>query len=246
MQTPSSLPLKAAIVFGGSRGIGAAIARRLAREGHAVALTYVSRPDKAADVVATIEAAGGTALAIQADSTDPQAIEAAVERAVERFGALQVAVINAGVYRGSPLEQFPLEMLDQMLAVNVRGVFLAIQSSVKRMRDGGRVITIGSNTAVRSGTVGGSVYAMGKSAVATLARELALDLAPRRITINNVQPGPIETDITADFLDYVRQRSPLQRVGQPEEVAALVAYLAGSEASYMTGASLTLDGGWVV
>lgn len=246
MQTPSSLPQKTALVFGGSRGIGAAIARRLAREGHAVALTYVSRPDKAAEVVEAIEAEGGTALAIQADSADAQAIETAVERAVQRFGALNVAVINAGVYRGSPLEQLPLEMLDQMLAVNVRGVFLAIQSSVKRMRDDGRVITIGSNTATRSGTVGGSVYAMTKSAVATLARELALDLAPRRITVNNVQPGPIETDITADFLDYARQRSPLQRVGQPEEVAALVAYLASGESSYMTGASLTLDGGWAI
>jgi 3-oxoacyl-[acyl-carrier protein] reductase len=246
MHTSSSTPQKVALVFGGSRGIGAAIARRLARDGHAVALTYVSRPDKAADVVAAIQANGGKALAIQADSGDADAIASAVEQAVEHFGPLHATVVNAGVYRGSPLEQFPLETLDQMLAVNVRGVFLSIQAAAACTRDGGRIITIGSNTAVRSGAVGSSVYAMTKAAVSTLARELALDLAPRRITINNVQPGPIETDITADFLDMVVQRSPLQRVGQPEEVAALVAYLAGDEAGYMTGASLTLDGGWVV
>ncbi|WP_368563321.1 SDR family NAD(P)-dependent oxidoreductase [Pseudoxanthomonas sp. UTMC 1351] len=246
MHTPSSTPQKAALVFGGSRGIGAAVALRLAREGHAVALTYVTRPDKAAEVVATIEAAGGNALAIQADSADANAIAAAVEQSVERFGLLHVTVVNAGVYRGSPLEQFPLEMLDQLLTVNVRGVFLSIQAAAARTRDGGRIITIGSNTAVRSGSVGGSAYAMTKAAVATLARELALDLAPRRITVNNIQPGPIETDITADILDMVAQRSPLQRVGRPEEVAALVAYLAGNEAGYMTGASLTLDGGWVI
>jgi 3-oxoacyl-[acyl-carrier protein] reductase len=246
MHASSTAPQKVALVFGGSRGIGAAIARRLARDGHAVALTYVSRPDKAAEVVAAIEADGGQALAIQADSADADAIASAVEQAVERFGPLHVTVVNAGVYRGSPLEQFPLEMLDQMLAVNVRGVFLSIQAAAARTRDGGRIVTIGSNTAVRSGSVGSSVYAMTKAAVATLARELALDLAPRRITINNLQPGPIETDITADILDTVVQRSPLQRVGQPEEVAALVAYLASDEAGYMTGASLTLDGGWVV
>jgi 3-oxoacyl-[acyl-carrier protein] reductase len=246
MHSTSTAPQKVALVFGGSRGIGAAIARRLAREGHAVALTYVSRPDKAADVVAAIEADGGTALAIQADSADASAIALAVEQAVDHFGPLNVTVVNAGLYRGSPLEQFPLEMLDQMLSVNVRGVFLSIQAAAARTHDGGRIITIGSNTAVRSGSVGSSVYAMTKSAVATLARELALDLAPRRITINNIQPGPIETDITADILDMVVQRSPLQRVGQPEEVAALVAYLAGDEAGYMTGASLTIDGGWVI
>jgi len=236
----------AALVFGGSRGIGAAVALRLAREGHAVALTYVSRPDKAAEVVAAIQAEGGQALAIQADSADADAIAHAVDSAVAQFGPLQVAVVNAGVYRGAPLAQFPLQMLDQMLAVNVRGVFLAIQAAAAQLRDGGRLITIGSNTAVRGGVVGSSVYAMTKSAVATLVRELALDLAPRRITINNVQPGPIETDITADVLDMLVQRNPLGRVGQPQEVAGLVAYLAGPEAGYMTGASLTLDGGWVI
>ncbi|MEQ4573344.1 MAG: SDR family oxidoreductase [Gammaproteobacteria bacterium] len=239
-------PSPAALVFGGSRGIGAAIAQRLAREGHAVALTYVSRPDKAAEVVAAIQAEGGRAIAIHADSADAAAIAAAVGQAAQAFGPLQVAVANAGLYQGSPLDQFPLDTFDRMLAVNVRGVFLAIQAAAAHMRDGGRIVTIGSNTAVRGGIVGSSVYAMTKSAVATLVRELALDLAPRRITINNVQPGPIATDITAGILDMVVERSPAKRVGKPEEVAALVAYLVGGEAGYMTGASLTLDGGWAI
>lgn len=246
MPNSSSPPAKAALVFGGSRGIGAAIARRLAREGYAVALTYAARADKASEVVAAIRADGGQAIALQADSADAQAIAAVVADAADRLGPLHVAVVNAGIYSGSPLEQFPLDMLDRLLAVNVRGVFLSIQAAAAKMADGGRIITIGSNTAVRGGVVGSSVYAMSKAAVATLVRELALDLAPRRITINNIQPGPIETDITADVLDYLVQRNPLQRVGRPEEVAGLAAYLAGEEAGYMTGASLTLDGGFSI
>jgi 3-oxoacyl-[acyl-carrier protein] reductase len=237
---------QAALVFGGSRGIGAAIARRLAHEGYAVALTYASRADKADEVVAAIRSAGGQAIALQADAADHNAIIAAVTDATARLGPLQVAVVNAGIYQGSPLDQFTLAMLDQMLAVNVRGVFLSIQAAAAKMADDGRIITIGSNTAQRSGSVGSSVYAMSKAAVATLVRELALDLAPRRITINNIQPGPIETDITAGFLDPLIQRSPLQRVGRPEEVASLVAYLASADAGYMTGASLTMDGGYAL
>lgn len=236
----------AALVFGGSRGIGAAIALRLAREGRPVALTYASRADKAAEVVAAIEAEGGVAIALQADSADPAAITAAVADATARLGALGVAVVNAGIYEGNPLAAFPLAMLDRMLAINVRGVFLSIQAAAAHMVDGGRIITIGSNTAVRSGVVGSSVYAMTKAAVATLVRELALDLAPRRITINNIQPGPIETDITAGFLDALIERNPLRRVGRPDEVAALAAHLASADAGYMTGASLTLDGGFSI
>lgn len=246
MPSQSSTLPKTALVFGGSRGIGAAIARRLAREGYAVALTYASRADKASEVVAAIQADGGQAIALQADSVDAQAITAAVAAASDRLGPLHVAVVNAGIYSGSPLDQFPVDTLDQLLAVNVRGVFLSIQAAAAKMADGGRIITIGSNTAVRGGVVGSSVYAASKAAVATLVRELALDLAPRRITINNIQPGPIETDITADLLDYLSQRNPLQRVGRPEEVAGLAAYLASAEAGYMTGASLTLDGGFSI
>lgn len=246
MSATASPRSNTALVFGGSRGIGAAIARRLARAGHPVALTYVSQPDKAAGVVAAIQAEGGRAIAIQADSADAGAIVAAVRQAVDSFGPLQVAVINAGIYQGSPLADFPLDLLDRMLAINVRGVFVAVQAAAAAMNDGGRVITIGSNTAARAGVVGSSVYAMTKAAVATLARELALDLAPRRITINNIQPGPIETDITADVLDQLVQRNPLGRVGQPEEIAGLAAWLASDEAAYMTGSSLTIDGGWAL
>jgi 3-oxoacyl-[acyl-carrier protein] reductase len=245
MKHSASSP-KAALVFGGSRGIGAAIARRLAREGYAVGLTFASRSDKAAEVVAEIHSDGGQAIALHADSTDAQAITAAVADATARLGSLHVAVVNAGIYSGSPLDRFPLDMLDQLLSVNVRGVFLSIQAAAAQMAEGGRIITIGSNTAVRGGVVGSSVYAMTKAAVATLVRELALDLAPHRITINNIQPGPVETDITADVLDYLIQRNPLQRVGRPEEVAALAAYLVSEEAAYMTGASLTLDGGFSI
>lgn len=246
MQTEFNASQKSALIFGGSRGIGAGIAKRLAHEGHAVALTYVSRPESAAQVVASIQSSGGQAMAIQADSADAAAISQAVEQAVAQFGPPQVAVINAGVYRSTPLDQVSLETLDQMLAINVRGVFLSIQAAAARLRDGGRIITIGSNAAVRSGIVGSSVYAMTKSAVARLVRELALDLAPRRITINNIQPGPVQTDITTGFLDMLIQRNPLNRVAQPEEIAALVAYLAGDEAGYMTGASLTIDGGFSI
>jgi 3-oxoacyl-[acyl-carrier protein] reductase len=235
-----------ALVFGGSRGIGAAIARRLAHDGFDVALTYVSRPDKAQEVVSAIEAGGGKALAIDADSTDPQALRAAVTQTTERFGPLDVAVVNAGVFRMGPIDTFSVEDLDLLISVNVRGVYLAIQAAVAGMRDGGRIVTIGSNVAIRTGMPGASAYAMTKGAVATLVRNVALDLAPRRITVNDVQPGPTETDMTAGVVDQIVARVPLGRVGQPEEIAGLVSYLAGSESGYMTGANLTIDGGFVL
>lgn len=235
-----------ALVFGGSRGIGAGIAARLAKDGFQVALTFVSRPDKARDVVAAIEAEGGQALAIEADSSDPGAIRKAVARTVEHFGALDVAVVNAGVLRLGMVDAVSLEELDLMLDVNIRGVFLAIQAAVARMGDGGRIITIGSNSAIRSGSPGSSVYAMTKGAVATLVKGVALDLAPRGITVNNVQPGPTETDMTAAMVAQLIDRIPLKRVGQPAEIAGLVSYLASRKSGYMTGASLTIDGGYVL
>ena len=141
------------------------------------------------------------------------------------------------------VEAFTLEDLDLMLDVNVRGVFLAIQASVARMHDGGRVVTIGSNT---TGSQGSSVYAMTKAALATMVKGIALDLAPRQITVNNIQPGPTETDMTAAMVARLREVIPVGRMGQPDEIAALVSYLAGPEAGYMTGASLTIDGGYVL
>ncbi|GLK84372.1 SDR family oxidoreductase [Ancylobacter defluvii] len=236
----------AALVFGGSRGIGAAIAARLARDGYRVALTYVSRPDKAGEVVAAIEAQGGTAMAIRADSADPDAIRAAVRQTVERFGPLRVAVVAAGVLRLGPVEAVSLEDLDLTLDVNIRGVFLAVQAAAAQMQNGGRIITIGSNVALRTGSAGGSVYTMSKAAVAALAKGVALDLAPRGITVNNIQPGPTETDMTASMAAQLKEVVPLRRIAQPEEIAALASYLAGPEAGYMTGASLTIDGGYVL
>ncbi|MFG1307311.1 SDR family oxidoreductase [Xanthobacter autotrophicus] len=236
---------RVAMVFGGSRGIGAATAIRLARDGFDVALTYVSQPDRAAEVVGAINGLGRSAVAIRADSADAGAITAAVAQAVDRLDTLDVVVVNAGVLRRATIEAFTLEDLDLMLDVNIRGVFL-IQASIAQMRDGGRVITIGSNTAVRTGSQGSSVYAMTKAAVATMVKGIALDLAPRRITVNNVPPGPIETDLTAAMVPRLRDLVPLGRVGKAEEVASLVSYLAGPEASYMTGASLTIDGGYVL
>lgn len=237
---------KTAIVFGGSRGIGAAIAARFAKDGFAVGLTYASRADKAEALVQTIDAVGGKAMAIKADSSNPEEIRMAVDATVDAFGSLQAAVINAGIMVRGTIESVRVEDLDQILSVNVRGVFLAMQAAAARMSDGGRIITIGSNTAVRSSFPGSSLYAMSKAAVATMVKGVAIDLAPRRITVNNVQPGPTETDMTGPAVGRLAEMSPLRRVGQPDEIAALAAYLASAEAGYMTGSSLTIDGGFAL
>lgn len=237
---------KVALVFGGARGIGAAIAVRLAHEDYRIAVTWVSRPDRAQALVSTIERQGWQAIAIEADSADAAAIQAAVDTTLQQYGRLDVAVVNAGVLRLGTIEAYSLADLDATLAVNVRGVFLAIQAAVKQMAEGGRVITIGSNTAVRTGHAGSSVYAMSKAAVASMVQNLALDLAPRRITINNIQPGPIATDMTAGMAEQIVGSIPLQRMGEPDEIASLAAWLAGESSGYMTGVSLTIDGGFVL
>ena len=234
---------KTALVIGGSRGIGAGIALRLARDGANVALTYASAAAKAEQVAAAIEEHGVHALALKADSANAAELQAAVEQAAARFGRIDIVVVNAGILHIADVAEFGIETLDRMLDVNVRGVYLAIKAALPHMPPGGRVITIGSNTAVRSGHPGSSVYAMTKGAVAVMVKGLAVDLAPRGITINNIQPGPIETDMTADMIELVKDWIPLKRVGQPSEIAGLAAYLAGPESGYMTGASLTIDGG---
>lgn len=234
---------KVALVFGGSRGIGAAAVCRLAKDGFAVGLTYVSRPDSAQQVVDAVEADGGHALAVRADSADAAAIREAVENVVTHFGRLDVVVVNAGVLRLGRIDAFTVEDLDDVLNVNIRGVYVAIQAAVAHMGENGRVITIGSNSAVRALSALGSVYAMSKAAVAALVKGLALDLAPRGIRINNIQPGPIETDMTAGQLEQLKGMLPLGQAGQPDDVAQLVSYLAGDASRYMTGSSLTIDGG---
>ena len=237
---------KVAIIFGGSRGIGAAAARRLANDGANVAVTYVSAPERAAETVGAIEAAGRTGLAIEADSADPAAIEAAVAQAVDRFGRLDIAVVNAGILLLGDVATVSVENLDRMLNVNVRGVFLSIQAAAARLADGGRIITIGSNTAVRSGHPGSSVYSMTKAAVAVMVKGIAVDLAGRGITVNNIQPGPTVTDMTVDHIERIKPLIPLKRAADPDEIAGLVAYLASKESGYMTGSSLTIDGGMVL
>ncbi|HWU97606.1 MAG TPA: 3-oxoacyl-ACP reductase family protein [Oxalicibacterium sp.] len=242
MATPNQ-KRKIALVFGGSRGIGAGIAMRLARDGANVALTYASATGKAAEVAATLSQNGVEALTIKADSGSAADIQAAVQQTVERFGSIDIVVVNAGILHIADVADFSLDNLDRMLDVNVRGVFLAVQAVLPHMQAGGRIITIGSNSAVRSGHLGSSIYSMTKGAVAVMVKGLAVDLAPRGITINNIQPGPIETDMTADMIDMIKELIPLKRVGQPGEVAGLAAYLASEEAGYMTGASVTIDGG---
>jgi 3-oxoacyl-[acyl-carrier protein] reductase len=238
---------KRALVTGGSRGIGAAIVKRLAREGAHVALTYVSKPDQANETAQAAEALGVRALAIQADSADAQAVAAAVERTVAELGGIDILVNNAGIGVFAPVADYRLEDFDRTLAVNLRAVFVATQAAVKHMQAGGRVITIGSCNAERMPFQGGAVYAMSKAALVGLVKGLARDLGPRGITVNNVQPGPIDTDLnpaSGDFADTLRSMMALPRYGSGDEVAALVAYLAGPEAGFVTGASLTIDGGF--
>jgi 3-oxoacyl-[acyl-carrier protein] reductase len=243
----NTLTGKVAMVTGASRGIGAAIAKRLAQDGAAVAMTYLGAQTKADDVVRTIESAGGRAVAIRADSADADAVKQAVAETVRSLGRLDVLVNNAGVVVVSPLDKFALDDFDRMIAVNVRGVFVAAQEAARHMVNGGRIITIGSVNADRMPFEGGGVYAMTKAAVAGLTRGLARDLGPRGITVNNVQPGPVDTDMNpanGPFAETLKSFMALKRYGQGAEIAGLVSYLAGSEAGFITGASLTIDGGF--
>ncbi|WP_437998349.1 3-oxoacyl-ACP reductase family protein [Sorangium sp. So ce185] len=237
---------KVALVTGGSRGIGAAIARRLAREGAAVAITYAASPAKADEVVGAIEAAGGKAIAVRADSGDAEAVKSAVAETVKALGRLDVLVNNAGVAAMAPLDQFSLEEFDRVMAVNVRGLFVAAQEAVRHMGEGGRIINIGSVSGDVALMPGMSVYGATKAAVAGLTRGWARDLGPRGITVNNVQPGPVDTDMNpADgpLASGLKGQIPVQRYGQGDEVASMVAYLAGPEGAFVNGANLNIDGG---
>jgi 3-oxoacyl-[acyl-carrier protein] reductase len=242
-----SLSGKITLVTGGSRGIGAAIVRRLATDGAAVAFTYAASDEKAAALVAEIEAGGGEALAIKADSTEPEAVQRAVAETAGRFGRLDILVNNAGILLRGPVDAFSLADFDRMFAVNVRAVFAAVQTAVAHMGAGGRIITVGSVAADRSGFPGASVYSMTKAAVAALTRGMARDLGSRGITVNTVQPGPTETDMNSDenTRAMLRPMLALGRLGKDCEIASLIAYLAGPEASFVTGAAFTIDGGYL-
>lgn len=237
---------KVALVTGGSRGLGAAIAKRLAHDGAAVALTYTSSPQKAEEVVRDIEAAGGKALAIRADSADPEAVKHAVAETVKSLGRLDILVNNAGVAALAPIDQFSIDEFDRLVAINVRGLFVATQEAIRHMGEGGRVIMIGSISSDSVPFAGLSVYALTKGAVASFTRGLARELGPRGITVNNIQPGPIETDMNpaeGDFAEGLTKMTALGRYGQGHEVASMVSYLVSPEAAYVTGASLKIDGG---
>ena len=247
MLTVKPLSGQVAFVQGGSRGIGAAIVKRLARDGAAVAFTYVSSTSKAEELVATITAAGGKALAIRADSADAVAVQHAIRQSVTRFGRLDILVNNAGVLVWGHLEELTLDDLDRTLAVNIRSVFVACQEAAHHMGKGGRIINIGSTNADRIPMAGGSVYAMSKSALVGLTKGIARDLGPRGITVNNVQPGPVDTDMNpadGESAEQLKGMMALARYGKDDEIASFVAYLAGPEAGYVTGASLTIDGGF--
>ena len=243
----AALSGKVALVTGGSRGLGAAIVRRLAADGARVALTYSASPARAEEVVKAVQAAGGEALAVQADAADTGAVRAAVTRTVQAFGRLDVLVNNAGTLVIKPLTDLTLDDFDRIVAVNVRGLLVATQEAARHMGPGARIINIGSINSDYVPFPGGSLYAMTKAAVAGLTRGLARDLGPRGITINNVQPGPTDTDMnpaSGPFADQARSFVALQRYAKAEEIADFVAYLASPGSSFITGASLHIDGGY--
>jgi 3-oxoacyl-[acyl-carrier protein] reductase len=237
---------KIALVTGGSRGIGAAIAKRLAADGADLAITYSKGADAAASVVKEIERAGRKAIAIQADAADADAVVAAVEDTVETFGRLDILVNNAGTAIPKTFEETTLEEMDRVIDINVRGVFVATQAALKHMQSGGRIITIGSSVGERVLVPGLVPYSATKGAVKIFTQSLSREVGSRGITVNNVQPGPIDTDLnpaTGDWAIPQKAATALDRYGRVEEVAALVAFVAGPESSYITGANLTVDGG---
>jgi 3-oxoacyl-[acyl-carrier protein] reductase len=242
----SKLAKKVALVTGGSRGIGAAIAKRLAADGAAVAITYTKGANAAASVVEAIEQSGGKAIAIQADATDSAAVNSAVDKTVVTFGSIDVLVNNAGTAVPKRFEDTTLEELDRLIDINIRGTFVATKAALKHMNNGGRIITIGSCVGERCMTPGLVPYSATKGAVKMFAQALSREVGGRGITVNNIQPGPIDTDLNpaaGDWAPSQKVATALDRYGRVDEVAALVAFVAGPESSYITGANLTVDGG---
>lgn len=241
-----SLKGKVALVTGGSRGIGAAIAKRLAANGASVAITYAKDANAAAVVTRAIQDAGGKAVAIQADAVDPAAVRASVEKAVAALGGLDILVNNAGTAIPKLFADTTLEEMDHVINLNIRGMFVATQAALQHMNDNGRIIMIGSCVGERNLTPGLAAYAATKGAVKMFAQSLSREVGSRGITVNNVQPGPIDTDLnpaSGDWATPQKAVTALNRYGTVDEVAALVAFVAAPESSYITGANLTVDGG---
>ena len=239
---------KVALVTGGSRGIGAAIAKRLAADGAHVAFTYANSPDSANAVARDIEAAGGKALAMKADQGDPAAVTAVIQKVHAQLGRLDILVNSAGVFVMGMIGDAAADVaaLDRQQAVNVGGVVAAVRAAVPLLSDGGRIVSIGTMFATRVPFPGIGDYAASKAAVAAYGRAWARDLGTRSITVNTVQPGPINTEMnpeTSDMASMVKQMTALGRYGQPEEIAGAVAFLVGPDAAYITGATLNVDGG---
>jgi 3-oxoacyl-[acyl-carrier protein] reductase len=237
---------KIALVTGGSRGIGAAIAKRLAADGANLAITYTKGADAAASVIKEIERAGGKAIAIKADAADADAVKAAVEKTFATFGRLDVLVNNAGTAIPKTFEESTLEEMDRVLDINVRGVFVATHAALKHMNEGGRIIMIGSAVGERAVAPGLVPYAATKGAVKMFTQALSREVGSRGITVNNVQPGPIDTELNPASGDWAvpqKAATALDRYGRVDEIAAMVAFVAGPESSYITGANLTVDGG---
>jgi 3-oxoacyl-[acyl-carrier protein] reductase len=237
---------KVALVTGGSRGIGAAIAKRLADDGAKVAITYTRGADAAAAIVKSIERTGGNAIAIQADAVDAAAVTAAVGKAVATLGRLDIFVNNAGTAIPKKFEETTLEELDRVIDINLRGAFIATQAALKHMNNGGRIVMIGSCVGERMMTPGLVPYSATKGAIKMFTQGLSREVGDRGITVNNIQPGPIDTDLNPAAGDWATPQkavTALNRYGTVDEVAALVTFVASPDSSYITGASLTVDGG---
>jgi 3-oxoacyl-[acyl-carrier protein] reductase len=247
----STAPLtgRRALVTGGSRGIGAEIVRRLTADGAAVAFTYSASGADAEKLVADVTANGAKVVAIQADAADPTQTASAVDQAVAELGGLDIVVNNAAVAHMAPIGEFPGEQFDRLVAINIGGMFWTTRSATKHLGKGARIINIGSINADRVPGPGVSVYAMTKGAVSSFTRGLARELGPQGITVNNVQPGPIDTDANPDHGDFAESLKVVTaqgRYGHTTDVASFVAFLAGPESGYITGANLNVDGGFTV